>query len=261
MHNSSGQAPVKKVYSETDLKMELPTPQITPDNTPRTSPTQSNLTLQFQSYVPPPITEYQQRPVKEDGDYMKQFRQLEHERMVMDYRHQDMKNMVQFPPVRNDRIMDRYSINNPPPMLQIHENMNGGMMSPTYTPTMTHSNETYSPNMMNNNQQQLYMHHQMGQIPSPDEIQTQQGLMNEMNYQRSFNEDLYKPMNRREPPPRINTQLPMYSQPLTQQYQPYSFKQQQQLQDDRRFSAPILSPVYAKETQMNFGMPYEQQRQ
>jgi hypothetical protein len=288
VHNSTGIAAVKKVAPgfESDLKMiDLPTPQVTPDNTPRHSPVQSNLTLQFQSYVPPPIAEYQQRPVTstnvfpkdEENDYGKRaepegFRGLESDRFasqMMDYRQQEMKNsnMMSFPPpIRTDRMqMDRYQMN-PPPMLQIHDGMNGGMslMSPTYTstPTMTGHPGSYSPSMISGANQMSYLHHSIGQIPSPEEIHSQGMMNNDMNYQaRSFdqmNDDMYsKSVNRREPPPRINTQLPMYSQPLTGQYPAYSFKQPQQ--DDRRFSAPILSPVYNKENQMNgFGMPYEQ---
>jgi hypothetical protein len=236
--------------------INLPTPQITPDHTPRTSPVQANLTLQFQSYIPPSVTEYPS--VKEEGDYQN-FRPVERFcSQVMDYGQQEMKEtpMLSFPPpVRNERMMDRFPMN-PPPMLQIHENMNAGMsmMSPTYTP---HSNDAYSPNLLNSGQLS-YMQHQMGQIPSPEEMQNQQNLLSEMNYQRTFNEEMYKPVNRRQLPPRINTQIPMYAQPLTGQYQSYSFKQQHQ--DDRRFSAPILSPMYSKENQLGFGMQYDQQQ-
>jgi hypothetical protein len=228
--------------------MDLPTPQITPDSTPRQSPNQpSNLALAFQSYVPPMMDYQRHYNTKED------YNDEDHRSFVpqvIDYR-QDMKSPIMEYPLRDS--IHRYGMGHPPPMLQIHNNMGSiSMMSPTYSNGNDHlMNGSTSPDILNSASvsSMAYSMHQLNQISSPDELHGHSAMQPpDLGYNRSF-VDEYK--RRQPPPPRINTQVSMYGQQsLTSQYTPYGFKSA----DDRRFSAPILSPVYSKHDSMGFHM-------
>ncbi|KAJ3323342.1 hypothetical protein HDV06_001862 [Boothiomyces sp. JEL0866] len=269
VHNSQttnqGFKPVTNVqtneYSEFK-RADLPTPQITPESTPRHSPPQ-DLTGAFRSYIPPYNNNYNSRqnyyPVKVEAESF-EMKQQEYSNSPMNLgsiyegRESDQigsshRTLSQDSTALYSGLLPDHSYRNNSRSPEENHNQ---MLLPTGKENIPHSeNENLNINDLSHlligpDQSQTYQMSNSLSNSMSNEFQLNNLRQNDMNipYNRVYNQEAFAkvPARTRPQPPRINTEFNVYhSQPHTAQPQflDYSSKP-----DDRRFSASLVSPLY-----------------
>ncbi|KAJ3274435.1 hypothetical protein HDV01_003039 [Terramyces sp. JEL0728] len=268
VHNSQstnqGFKPVTTVqtneYSEFK-RADLPTPQITPESTPRHSPPQ-DLTGAFRSYIPPYNTQYNSRqnyfPVKVESENF-EMKQQEYSNPAMNLG--SIYEGREGDPITSHRALSQDSTGLYSGLLPEHnyrnnsrspeENHNQMLLSSVKENVPRAENENLNINDLSHlligpDQNQNYQ--MSNSIPNnmSNDFQLSSLRQNDMNipYNRVYNPEPFSkvPTRTRPQPPRINTEFSVYHiQPHTAQphFMDYSSKP-----DDRRFSASMVSPLY-----------------